>query len=439
VIGGLIATGMAAKGAESLGWAKLGITAIGWVASPIVGALTTFLILVVIRKCVHLQPNPAERARFLQPAFTWGTFSVCLLFMVIKGPSVMKVKPIWLAVIVAFCGGGIMMVLYKGCEYLREAYCPGEEEETAAQAAAALEAGSSDEKGIEIVLQTPTGETCGIDGIVLSDGAAPAKAKANPGKPAAGEEGEETEAAAAEEQAPGLFSDTVEVNPAETAADQQKKAEKKEKGGSDDDDKGSGGDDDDDPGSASDDEGPGSRGYQHPDHIEIEKPFVPLLIISALTVAFAHGANDVGNAVGPLAIIYQIHMDGTIDASPDIPMWALCMGASGFVVGIILLGSKTINTVGSSITTLTPSRSYATQMGAAVAVLASSVLGLPVSTSHCLIGSILGVGFAQSCTGESNEMDFGVLKRIVMTWILTIPAAMLVAFLVFAPLESTFS
>ena len=92
------------------------------------------------------------------------------------------------------------------------------------------------------------------------------------------------------------------------------------------------------------------------------------------------------------------------------------MGATGFVLGIVTIGSRTIKTVGSSLTKLSPSRSYATQIGAAVAVLLSSVLGLPVSTSHCLIGSVVGVGIGQQCMGTDGGLDASMLKRIIITW-----------------------
>lgn len=107
---------------------------------------------------------------------------------------------------------------------------------------------------------------------------------------------------------------------------------------------------------------------------EAEAPFVNLLILSAFTVAFAHGGNDVGNAVGPLCAILAVYLDGEVVETPDIPMWALCVGGAGFCFGIVLLGSNTISTVGTKITKLTPSKSYATQIGAAVAVLMSSAL-----------------------------------------------------------------
>ena len=173
----------------------------------------------------------------------------------------------------------------------------------------------------------------------------------------------------------------------------------------------------------------------------MEQLFTPLLVISALCLAFAHGANDVGNAVGPLAVIFQVFDDGEIPESgkPDIPLWALFMGAAGFVTGIVFLGSKTISTVGTKLTTLTPTRSYATQIGAAIAVLASSVVGLPVSTSHCLVGSVVGVGLAQKCLpGNKQSFSMAVLKKIVLGWAVTIPLAMLVAVLIFIPFRGLY-
>ena len=129
---------------------------------------------------------------------------------------------------------------------------------------------------------------------------------------------------------------------------------------------------------------------------------MPLLILSALTVAFAHGANDVGNAVGPLAAILEA-ASSNIEATPKVPIWVLAIGSAGFVVGIAVLGNRTITTVGGKITKLTPSRSFSVQIGAAVAVLSSTVLGLAVSTSHCLVGSVVGIGIAGRLTNSGGR------------------------------------
>lgn len=159
---------------------------------------------------------------------------------------------------------------------------------------------------------------------------------------------------------------------------------------------------------------------------------MPLLILSALTVAFAHGGNDLGNSIGPLAAILVAISGGDIAAIPEIPMWVLLLGAGGFVVGILLLGERTITTVGSKITKLTPSRSFAVQMGTAIAVLSSTVLGLAVSTSHCLVGSIIGVGLAAKLRRhDDSELNVAMLTKIVIGWAATIPLAMVVSVTIF--------
>jgi PiT family inorganic phosphate transporter len=169
---------------------------------------------------------------------------------------------------------------------------------------------------------------------------------------------------------------------------------------------------------------------------ETQKRFVPLLIAAGLTVAFAHGGNDVGNAVGPLAVMVDIARTSNIETTPALPFSALLLGAIAFVIGILALGSRTISTVGSKITALTPSRSYCTQLGTAVAVLLSSFMELPVSTSHCLVGSMVGVAIAERhCGVPGIDLDLGVLKRIFLGWAVTIPLAAIFATLLFLPLK----
>mmetsp|Transcript_998 Transcript_998/g.1424 ORF Transcript_998/g.1424 Transcript_998/m.1424 type:complete len:552 (+) Transcript_998:263-1918(+) len=180
-----------------------------------------------------------------------------------------------------------------------------------------------------------------------------------------------------------------------------------------------------------------------------EEEFVSLLVLSALTVAFAHGANDVGNAVGPLAVMLEVLTEGVVQEIPKVPMWCLILGAVGFVVGILTLGQNTIDTVGKRIMHLTPSKSYATQMGAAIAVLLSSTLGMPVSTSHCLVGSVIGVGIAQhissslkSRVSEAPDISFSIINKIVVGWLVTIPVAMclsLIAFNIVRPFSDSFA
>ena len=139
---------------------------------------------------------------------------------------------------------------------------------------------------------------------------------------------------------------------------------------------------------------------------------------------------------------------GRITKPPEIPLWVLTLGAVGFVLGILTLGERTILTVGSKITKLTPSRSFAVQLGTAISVLSSTVLGLAVSTSHCLVGSLIGIGLASQVMarlrggggGDGTELDLRVLGKIALGWAATIPLAMVVSVVLFemtSPLYAT--
>ena len=151
----------------------------------------------------------------------------------------------------------------------------------------------------------------------------------------------------------------------------------------------------------------------------VEQVFAILMIFTACAMAFAHGSNDVANAVGPLAAIAAtVQSGGEIAAKSAMPWWILLVGGMGIVVGLATYGWKVIATVGRRITELTPSRGFAAELGAASTVVIASATGLPISTTHTLVGAVLGVGFARGI-GAINLRTIGV---IFMSWIITLPA-----------------
>jgi len=158
---------------------------------------------------------------------------------------------------------------------------------------------------------------------------------------------------------------------------------------------------------------------------EVEKIFSPLVIITSCSVAFAHGANDVANAVGPLAAVVNVVTTGTVEMKVGVPMWILVLGGVGIVIGLATYGYRVVRTVGSDITEITPSRGVAADIAATATVLICSRLKLPVSTTHTLIGAILGIGMARGLTGINS----GITKKIFNCWILTVPAAAIVSML----------
>lgn len=155
----------------------------------------------------------------------------------------------------------------------------------------------------------------------------------------------------------------------------------------------------------------------------VEPIFTFLQILTAAYVAFAHGANDVANAIGPLAAIIATIQNGVVALKVEVPLWILFMGAFGIVVGLATYGFKVIRTVGAKITELTPTRGFSAEFAAATVVLSFSKLGLPISTTHTLVGGVLGVGLAQGL----DAINLKVVRSILGSWLLTLPVAGILA------------
>jgi len=186
----------------------------------------------------------------------------------------------------------------------------------------------------------------------------------------------------------------------------------------------------------------------------LRKLFTIPLIFSAALLSFAHGANDVANAVGPLAAIVDAASTGTVAKKVELPLWILLVGAAGISAGLVLFGPKLIRTVGEQITKMNPMRAYCVALSAAITVLIASTLGLPVSSTHIAVGAIFGVGFYREYhtrrrthinhgrfnksgttkqTGGADQVRYRKLVRrrhlmtIVSAWVITVPAAAVLA------------
>lgn len=158
---------------------------------------------------------------------------------------------------------------------------------------------------------------------------------------------------------------------------------------------------------------------QIPDQKAVEKIFTYLQIFSACFVAFAHGANDVANAIGPASAVYSVLQNGVVGVQTEVPLGMLALGGIGMAIGLATWGRRVMETVGKKITELTPTRGFAAQFGTAVTVMLASKLGLPISTTHTLVGGVIGVGLARGL----RSLNLGVLREIVVSWVLTIPAS----------------
>ncbi len=171
-------------------------------------------------------------------------------------------------------------------------------------------------------------------------------------------------------------------------------------------------------------------------YANVERLFAVLMIFTACAMAFAHGSNDVANAVGPLAaVVGVISSGGEVATKSALPWWILLLGGGGIVVGLATYGFKVIATVGKKITELTPSRGFAAELGAASTVVLASATGLPISTTHTLVGAILGVGLARGIAA----LNLRVIGSIFLSWLITLPAGAGLAIIFFFCFKAIFS
>ena len=171
-------------------------------------------------------------------------------------------------------------------------------------------------------------------------------------------------------------------------------------------------------------------------YANVEKVFALLMIVTACCMAFAHGSNDVANAIGPLAaVVSVVQSGGEIAKKAALVWWILPLGAFGIVCGLAIFGRRVMATIGQGITHLTPSRGFAAELAAATTVVVASGTGLPISTTQTLVGAVLGVGMARGIAA----LNMGVVRNIVVSWVVTLPAGAILSILFFFMLKGIFA
>ncbi|MGI9290314.1 MAG: inorganic phosphate transporter [Gammaproteobacteria bacterium] len=175
-----------------------------------------------------------------------------------------------------------------------------------------------------------------------------------------------------------------------------------------------------------------SRRFQHK---KTEQVFAALMVITACSMAFAHGSNDVANAIGPIAAVIATVNEGAVTQKSGVPIWVLIVGGLGIVVGLGTYGIRVIKTVGKSITELTPVRGFSAEIAAAFTIVVASGTGMPISTTHTLVGAVLGVGLVKGM----RAINMSVVGRIALSWVVTIPAGAGLSIIFFLILRATFS
>ena len=170
-------------------------------------------------------------------------------------------------------------------------------------------------------------------------------------------------------------------------------------------------------------------------YASVEKAFTPLMVFTACAMAFAHGSNDVANGIGPMAAVLSVvNNEGDIAQKAVLPTWVLLVGGGGIVLGLATMGYKVMQTIGTKITELTPTRGYCATLAAATTVVLASKTGLPVSTTQIAVGAVMGVGLARGV----GAIDLRVIGNIVLSWFITLPAGAILAAVFFFVFKAIF-
>ena len=170
-------------------------------------------------------------------------------------------------------------------------------------------------------------------------------------------------------------------------------------------------------------------------YASVEKLFIPLMVFTGASMAFAHGSNDVANGIGPMAAVVQLIQTKAVVAKSAVTPWMLFLGGVGIVVGLATYGYKVMQTIGTKITELTPTRGYCATIAASAVVVFASGLGLPVSTTHIAVGAVMGVGIARGI----GALDLRVIGGIVISWFITVPVGAILAAITFYILKAIFA
>ena len=342
IVGAIVGFGVVAGGLQAVDWIQVGQIAISWIASPLLGAVASYLIFLLIRQNILYKRSPLSATKKLMPWIA-GTVTVVLSLSmssrVIAPGGSLLIKcgiSLFLALCVALVVNHFMKKISlqdKGKEHLK---VPLD----------ALDNLEKAKKLVERVKSELHGE--------------------------------------AQFRADDLLDDMQEFS---YSLEKQESPERK-----------------------------------HTEFFWVEKVFGFLQISSACLMAFAHGSNDVSNAIGPMAAITSTLQKSSNQVS-SFPIWALILGGSGIVIGLATWGWRVIETIGKRICELTPSRGFSAEFGASLTILCASFLGFPISTTHTLVGSVFGVGLA----GGISSLNSRTIRDILLSWFVTIPAGALLS------------
>jgi len=363
VVGSLIATGLLALGPQAILGQKVLLVCISWVTSPLLGGIVSALLWLITKKLCHSQ-TPEVSLKNIQmwvPAYFFVTFTILMFFITKKGPpeikSALKNTPI-LMNIIPFIAGLLGAVIARPLtrKVIENELKNKKNKDNERPVNSSVVQMVPRNKSSSIDERTPTTQQSAKTDINDSS-----DRLTNGDGGATAEEG-----SLAVDGKKEVIVDIVEQD----------------------------------------------------SHYETERYFLALLTISSCVVAFSHGGNDVANAIGPFGAILEIAKSGSIQSKPDVPIWLVLLGGAAFAIGILMWGYRVVETVGNGLTHLTVSRAFCAQLGAGISVMSASSLGMPISTSHTIVGSVIFVAIA-----DKSEVQWTLMKKIFGSWVITIPCA----------------
>ena len=375
IIGAIVGFSLAYSGHNAVNWKKIWLVIASWVASPVLSGIFAGILFFIINTFVFQSNNSYQRTLHIFPVLTFFTFFINSLFIIYKGSPQLDLDEteLWVAMVSSISIG---LVTALGANFLYLPYVKRR-----------LENDTEDEERIESGERVDNGEN-----------------QENVNNNGDSELGNKTESylEAVNDIPLEIQNKSFQYNPEVDIREniKQSKALVKKLEETHYEDK-------------------LEELYENSGTIDekSDKLCSWVQIITACFSSFAHGSNDVANAVAPLATIYHIYQNDSISKKSDVPIWVLVLGGIGIVIGLSTWGYKIINRIGRELTKISPSRGFIIELSAALTIIIASRAEIPVSTTHCQVGSVVGCGLV----GGVKNIKWGILKKIVFSWLITLP------------------
>ncbi|XP_043213508.1 sodium-dependent phosphate transporter 2-like isoform X4 [Amphibalanus amphitrite] len=406
IVGATIGFSLVARGADGVNWRTFGKIVASWFLSPVLSGIISICLFLIVRTLVLRRPEPVEPGLRSLPFFYGFTILINVFSVVHDGPSLLYLDklPVWAVVLISVAAGLIVAI---GVQLLLVPRLRRQIKETSRLPSPDVSKGPTPTISMEKLSQTlsPSEEAAARPQGAAATYAFNGETAANNGYIAA---------------------TTLQVPSIQSAVSSENGSAPVKNGGSI-------------PGNASQlplvgggvDARKNSnvlpiaaarelRELSRPEPPEVARLFAALQVMTASFGSFAHGGNDVSNAIGPLIAVWLIFMEGSVAQKAETPVYILFYGGVGISVGLWVWGRRVIKTIGEDLTQLTPSSGFTIELGAAFTVLFASKIGLPVSTTHCKVGSVVFVGWARSTRAG---VDWKVFRNIIIAWLVTVPFA----------------